>query len=59
MIKLLPQLLDYSYFVKLEITVLGVFGRMVLDFMGLESCRATKIPFNSDNSSAAPHGQLL
>ena len=56
---MLPQLLDYSYYVKLEITVLGVFGRKVLYFTGLERCSATKIPFNSDYSSAAPHGQLL
>lgn len=58
-IKSLPQLLDYSYHIKLEITVLGVFGRKVLYFMGLERCSATKAPFNSDYSSAVPHSQLL
>lgn len=57
--KLLLQLLDYSYYVKLKITVLGVFGKKVLYFTGLERWSATKIPFNSHYSSAAPHGPLL
>lgn len=56
-IRLLPQFSDYSYCIKLEITALGAFGRKMLHILGLERCSATKIPF--DQSSAAPHGQLL
>ena len=50
--------LGYSYYIKLEVTVLGAFGRKVFYFMGLERCSDTKIPFNADYCNAAPRGQL-